>query len=62
VLNKVGIGINSFVGNGSAMGITLSWSYSPNEQVLITTLAKRSFYDPSEQDICTDIAAMVKAA
>jgi len=62
VLNKAGIGINSLVGNGSAMGITLSWSYSPNEQVLTTTLAKRSFYDPSEQDIGTDIAAMVMAA
>jgi hypothetical protein len=62
VLNKAGIGINSLIGNGSAKGITLSWSYSPDAQVLTTTLAKRSFYDPSEQDIARDIAAMVKAA
>jgi hypothetical protein len=62
VLNKAGIGINSLVGNGSAKGITLSWSYSPDAQALVITLAKGSFYDPSKQDIGTDISAMVKAA
>lgn len=62
VLNKAGIGINSLVGNGSAKGITLSWSYSPDTQVLITTLVKRSFYDPSADVIEADLAEMVKAA
>jgi len=62
VLNKAGIGINSLIGSGSAKGITLSWSYSPDTQVLITTLVKRSFYDPSAEVIDSDIAAMVAAA
>jgi hypothetical protein len=62
VLNKAGIGINSLIGNGSAKGITLSWSYSPDAQVLTTTLAQRKIYDPSKENIGTDIAAMVRAA
>ena len=62
VLNEAGIDITSNLGSGSAKGISLSWSYVPDSETLTATLVKRSWYDPSEAVIETDLAAMVTAA
>lgn len=62
VKDKTGIIITSNVGNGSAKGITISWIYSPIELELSVTLLKRSFYDPSEGEIDTDLKTWIGQA
>ena len=62
VMKETGIAITSNLGSGSAKGITLSWSYSPDSKILVTTLVKRAWFDPSETEIETDLAALISAA
>ena len=62
VEEKAGIEIKGNVGIASGKGITLSWSYNPDSDVLVITMVKRAFYDPSQDVIEADIAAMVEAA
>lgn len=62
VLAKSGISIQTDVGAATAKGITLGWIYAPETGALSVTLVKRSFYDPSEETIDTDIKTWVEAA
>lgn len=62
VKQKAGITIATDGGTASAKGITLLWSYIPALETLAITLVKRSFYDPSEQTIDTDIAQWIAQA
>lgn len=59
---KAGITISTDVGAASAKGITIGWVYSPGTQDLTITLVKRSFFDPSEETIDTDIKTWVAGA
>lgn len=62
VLAKTGIVIGQDVGSATAKGITLSWVYDPNTQMLSVTIVKASWYDPAEDKIAARIAAAVNTA
>lgn len=59
---KAGIDASGNVGAGGAKGIQISWNYDPTALTLEILLVKRSFYDPSEQAIDTDIAQWIASA
>lgn len=59
---KAGIDITTDTGIASAKGITISWTYTQATEALLISLVKRSFFDPSEQTIDTDIAQWIASA
>lgn len=59
---KSGIAIGSDEGQDSAKGITISWLYNPASLELDITLVKESWYDPSAEEIDTDIQQWISAA
>jgi hypothetical protein len=59
---KVGITVSSDIGDAQAKGIELSWTYNAATLDLAVALLKRSWYDPSEGEIDTDLKAWVGGA
>lgn len=59
---KAGIDITTDTGIASAKGITISWTYTATTETLLISLVKRSFYDPPEATIDTDIAQWIAQA
>jgi hypothetical protein len=59
---NAGIDIASDTGSASAKGITLIWVYDAKARALVVTLAKRSWYDPSTEEIEADIALWLGGA
>lgn len=59
---KAGIDITADAGIDSAKGITISWIYTPADESLSISPLKRSFFDPSQATIDTDIAQWIAQA
>lgn len=62
VKDKAGIDMVSNIGAATAKGITIGWVYEPGTQDLSVTVTKRSFYDPSEATIDSDIEQWIAQA
>jgi hypothetical protein len=62
VKSKASIDITTDTGIASAKGVTISWTYTLAIENLLISLVKRSFYDPSQATIDTDIAQWISAA
>lgn len=64
IKQTVGIDMNTptNMGYGSAKGMTIYWCYAPETHVLATDLFKRSFVDPSAQEIDHRLADWINAA
>jgi hypothetical protein len=59
---RTGIAVSGDVGEASAKGITISWTYYPQTQTLTVTLVRRiPLIDPSQATILADIDALVGA-
>ena len=58
VRNKTGFAISGNMGQAEDLGITVSWSYD-GVSVLILTVIKTSWYDPSVATIEADLAQLV---
>lgn len=59
---KVGVDISSDVGDATAKGIELSWSYNAATLDLSIALVKREWFDPSQTEIDTDLDTWIPAA
>lgn len=59
---KIGVVLAADIGDASAKGIELSWSYNAQTLDLTVTLVKRSWFDPNAAEIDTDIATWIGAA
>lgn len=59
---KVGVDVTGDVGDATAKGIELSWSYNATTLDLSITLVKRTWFDPSQSEIDADIASWIPAA
>lgn len=59
---KTGIIVGSDVGSATAKGVTLSWVYDPNTEMLSVTIVKTAWYDPSQDKIAAKISAAINAA
>lgn len=62
VQDKTGISIQTDAGVDEARGIRLGWAYMVVAEELSITLIKRSIWDPSEQEIDTDIEKWIGGA
>lgn len=62
VHDKTGITISNLSGQASAKGLTVAWDYNSDNLRLTLSLVHRSWYDPSTDNIDTQIKAWVNAA
>lgn len=57
VLAKTGIVIGQDVGSATDKGISLSWVYDPNTQMLSVTIIKPAGYDPAQDKLVAKISS-----
>lgn len=56
------ITVGADVGSGTDKGITLSWVYDPNTQILSITTLTASWYIGGEDQAAAKVAALVNSA